>query len=373
MVIRSKKRDDYTPQYSYGIGISESHIEGAGHGIIAERSIPANTVVLVETYNRKLTPIRTRILVGGTIFEPSHTEPTYYTYDFYDNPIYFPVLGMFNHDNIDTNCCFVIGPGVYHRFIGFPSIESRLKVQPIIITTRDIAEGEELTLNYSPRTTSHERIDQILTARGIPYKYIQNDPAKQGQVKSSLHELSEQGVGKVPFAPAIENFQTWSRRIQTLCTEIYPSSPLVNDESLSLYVSAVLGWRLMLLMYRENLGPKLEIFLDKVIVDPEKLKIFLSNLRKKLNAIVIHGPDNIFQHPFHKKRSLWNILNRFIPPVEGFERTDTQYLISRPNTQYLISRPRGQSSVHKLLFDINREGVQQFLPQSSRSRSGQYV
>lgn len=214
----------YTPCFSRFITIGDSKV--AGKGIIATQKISKNTIILVETNHNNRNKIGS--CVSGNLHirfqdrprdnfqvpTPPFGEIGYYTYDWtHHNVVYFPVTGFFNHGFLDaTNCIFLISPQItsallpnLHEKQGYVStrILTGADMPPlpisIVMTTRDITEGEELFMNYYGYADQTQNMRRMLQLRGIQHHVSQGEQeqlSKIRQYNKLSHHNWQQGLQK---------------------------------------------------------------------------------------------------------------------------------------------------------------------------------
>lgn len=351
----------YTPCYSKAIMIAESRIPKAGMGIIATEDIPANTVVLIEQYDPNLVNQynSNNLFVRLRDQQPHHMtndrDFTKYTYDWMGpgSAVFVPVISFFNNDNANTNCAFLMTPSTttfIHRYL--PGVD----LKPIVVMTlKEITAGEELTLNYYPRTMSDKTLDARVKELYRVHNALWNtrlNKKTESKYIQFFNRLNSQQTSTRMFIQHFDKTEDMARRY---LSEIYGRDGRSTPEYLDIFVYLMVMFRLAatinLKIASQSHHLTAQQIYQSLMTNAEPIRTVIKStffnfsidavkqtfakLRGVLSDIEIHGPtscQNPYQH-VHSSQSLFSFINNsichVIPGLEVQQQRTTHSTSSR--------------------------------------------
>ncbi|NDC83764.1 SET domain-containing protein-lysine N-methyltransferase, partial [bacterium] len=304
--------------------IGPSPIPNAGMGVIATEDIPPHTVVLIERYDPDLLNqyISNNLLVAFKDQRPHHMTNnrhyTKYTYDWMGpgSALFVPGIAFFNHDNADTNCAFLLSPNATMLLSEYLPTTP---LKPIIVMTlRQIKEGEELTMNYYPRTMGFKSLKDRMKELNIGHGAIWKHKVKKSDEKRYIQRLNElNDNGKLAMS-LIREFDQTEKRVRGYLSKIYDNDGRSTPEYIDTFVHAIIMFRVIAainLSYASTTHGLTEQQIDQrlrrndeLIISVlesnfdctiDELKQAFAKLKAVLADIEIHGPTSCtrpYQH-----------------------------------------------------------------------------
>jgi len=257
---------------------------------------------------------------------------TKYTYDWTGpgSALFIPVIAFFNHDNADTNCAFLISPTIttfIHQEI--PDVN----LNPIVVMTlRQIRQGDELTLNYYPRTmgvkTLSARMKELKKEHGITWR--SRATKSESKFIQFFNKLNHGGTAAKILT---QNFDQTEEKAREYLSKIYRNDGRSTPEYLDVFVYAIMVFRVVAainLQYaskvhnlteqqitqklRTDAEPIRQVLESNFNCTIDTLKQTFAKLRTVLSGIEIHGPTSCI-NPYqqvHRSQSLYSFVNRSI-------------------------------------------------------------
>lgn len=307
--------------------------------------------------------------------------------------VFVPVISFFNHDNANTNCAFLMTPSTttfIHKHL--PTVD----LKPIVVMTlRQISAGEELTLNYYPRTMGDKILDTRVKELDRVHNALWNtrlNKKTESKYIQFFNRLNSQQTSTRMFIQHFEKTEDMARRY---LSEIYGRDGRSTPEYLDIFVYLMVMFRLAAIINLKNASESNGLTAQqiyhrlrtnaepvKTVIESTFFNLSINNvkqtfakLRGVLSGIEIHGPtscQNPYQH-VHSSQSLLSFINNsigmFIPGLEvqqqrtthstGSRSTAAPIRTSNPFLDYWfrggmfhhLTRPRRRPSQQTLLND----------------------